>query len=458
MELPQDFTRRIRSQLGDACDDFLACYEKERAYGLRCNPLKIEEKKLRLVLLEKQIETEQVPWAAEGFYYSKDVYPGKLPLHEAGAYYIQEPSAMIAVSLLDPQPGERILDLCAAPGGKSTQIAGRMLGQGLLVSNEVVAQRARILSRNIERMGVRNAVVLNETPKRLAERFPLYFDRILVDAPCSGEGMFRKDIQARGEWSLEQVEICAKRQRDILEKAASMLKPGGILVYSTCTFAPQENEQNAEWFVRQYPQFELQRQEQIWPHLQRGEGHFAARFYKKHLSKEETAISPACERTADTAKKQARKKNVRKSDTDKAAGYEQLQEFCTTTLSEEMCNRMRLQISSGQLAVFGDQLYLLPAEIRSLDGLKAERAGLHLGCCKKRRFEPAHALAMALRPEDVTQTAETEEPERFLRGETTGCGDQKGWTLVTTDGCSAGWGKASQGVLKNHYPKGLRRN
>lgn len=458
MELPQDFTRRIRSQLGDACDDFLACYEKERAYGLRCNPLKIEEKKLRLVLLEKQIETEQVPWAAEGFYYSKDVYPGKLPLHEAGAYYIQEPSAMIAVSLLDPQPGERILDLCAAPGGKSTQIAGRMLGQGLLVSNEVVAQRARILSRNIERMGVRNAVVLNETPKRLAERFPLYFDRILVDAPCSGEGMFRKDIQARGEWSLEQVEICAKRQRDILQKAASMLKPGGILVYSTCTFAPQENEQNAEWFVRQYPQFELQRQEQIWPHLQRGEGHFAARFYKKHLSKEETAISPACERTADTAKKQARKKNVRKSDTDKAAGYEQLQEFCTTTLSEEMCSRMRLQISSGQLAVFGDQLYLLPAEIRSLDGLKAERAGLHLGCCKKRRFEPAHALAMALRPEDVTQTAETEEPERFLRGETTGCGDQKGWTLVTADGCSAGWGKASQGVLKNHYPKGLRRN
>lgn len=458
MELPQDFTRRIRSQLGDACDDFLACYEKERAYGLRCNPLKIEEKKLRLVLLEKQIETEQVPWAAEGFYYSKDVYPGKLPLHEAGAYYIQEPSAMIAVSLLDPQPGERILDLCAAPGGKSTQIAGRMLGQGLLISNEVVAQRARILSRNIERMGVRNAVVLNETPKRLAERFPLYFDRILVDAPCSGEGMFRKDIQARGEWSLEQVEICAKRQRDILEKAASMLKPGGILVYSTCTFAPQENEQNAEWFVRQYPQFELQRQEQIWPHLQRGEGHFAARFYKKHLSKEETAISSAYERTADTAKKQARKKNVRKSDTDKAADYEQLQEFCTTTLSEEMCSRMRLQINSGQLAVFGDQLYLLPAEIRSLDGLKAERAGLHLGCCKKRRFEPAHALAMALRPEDVTQTAETEEPERFLRGETTGCGDQKGWTLVTADGCSAGWGKASQGVLKNHYPKGLRRN
>lgn len=458
MELPQDFIERIRSQLGDACDDFLACYEKERTYGLRLNPLKIKEQKLQTVLLRKQIELEKVSWAAEGFYYSPGVYPGKLPLHEAGAYYIQEPSAMIAVELLDPQPGERILDLCAAPGGKSTQIAGRMRGQGLLLSNEIIAQRARILSRNIERMGVRNAVVLNETPKRLAGRFPFYFDRIIVDAPCSGEGMFRKDLLARGEWSLEQVELCAKRQRDILQEAASMLKPGGVLVYSTCTFAPQENEQNAEWLIRKYPQFELQQEEQIWPHLQRGEGHFAARFYKKYLSEEETAISFAYTRTEDTAKKQARKTNVRKSDTDKTNGYEQFQEFCEETLSKEMNGWVCSQIKKGQLAAFGDQLYLLPAEIRSLDGFKAERAGLHLGCYKKHRFEPSHALAMALRPEDVTQTAELKEPERFLRGETTGCDSQKGWTLATTDGCSIGWGKASQGVLKNHYPKGLRRN
>lgn len=200
MELPQDFKERMKDQLGDrlAYEEFLASYEEERIYGLRYNPLKIGKEELQSALQKEQVVLEKVPWAAEGFYYPADAHPGKLALHEAGAYYIQEPSAMIAAELLDPKPGEKILDLCAAPGGKSTQIAGRMQGRGLLVSNEVIPQRARTLSRNMERMGVRNAVVLNETPQRLAERFPLFFDRIVVDAPCSGEGMFRKDVEARG--------------------------------------------------------------------------------------------------------------------------------------------------------------------------------------------------------------------------------------------------------------------
>lgn len=185
MDLPQDFIERIKIQLGESYHDFLAEYEKERTYGLRCNPLKTDMEQLRSVLLENRIVPEKVPWADEGFYYPADTHPGKLPFHEAGAYYIQEPSAMIAVQLLEPKPGEKILDLCAAPGGKSTQIAGRMQGEGVLVANEVIAQRAKILSRNIERMGVRNAIVCNETPQRLAQRFPLYFDRIVVDAPCS---------------------------------------------------------------------------------------------------------------------------------------------------------------------------------------------------------------------------------------------------------------------------------
>ena len=192
MELPQDFTERMKGQLNDGYADFLAEYAKERVYGLRCNPLKIDKEKLQSALFKAQIILDKVPWAEEGFYYSADAHPGKLPLHEAGAYYIQEPSAMIAARLLDPKPGENILDLCAAPGGKSTQIAGRMQGKGLLVSNEMIPQRAKTLSRNIERMGVRNAVVCNETPQHLAERFPLFFDKIMVDAPCSGEGMFRK--------------------------------------------------------------------------------------------------------------------------------------------------------------------------------------------------------------------------------------------------------------------------
>lgn len=462
MELPQDFTERMKGQLNDGYADFLAEYAKERVYGLRCNPLKIDKEKLQSALFKAQIILDKVPWAEEGFYYSADAHPGKLPLHEAGAYYIQEPSAMIAARLLDPKPGENILDLCAAPGGKSTQIAGRMQGKGLLVSNEMIPQRAKTLSRNIERMGVRNAVVCNETPQHLAERFPLFFDKIMVDAPCSGEGMFRKDIQSRQEWSLKQVEVCAKRQQDILAQAAVMLKPGGVLVYSTCTFAPQENEQNAAWFVQQYPQFTLQKSEQIWPHLQRGEGHYAAKFIKKGTSVKEMNVTELSRKTTDTMKKMAAAERGKTTAT--TAYKKQIQtfcdyftEFCEDVLTNEVQVWMFRQIEQGRLTVFGDQFYLLPSGMNSLDGLKTERAGLQLGCCKKNRFEPSHALAMALRPKEAKRILELEEPERYLRGETICCENQKGWTLVTVEGCSIGWGKAANGILKNHYPKGLRK-
>lgn len=452
MELPQDFTERIKSQLGESHIDFLAEYAKERTYGLRYNPLKIEKERLQSLLLQEHMMLEKIPWAEEGFYYHADAHPGKLPLHEAGAYYIQEPSAMITVHLLDPKPGEKILDLCAAPGGKSTHIAGRMHGEGLLVSNEVISQRAKKLSRNIERMGIRNAVVCNETPKRLAERFPLFFDKIVVDAPCSGEGMFRKDIQSCGEWSLEQVEICAARQRDILEQAAMMLKPGGSLVYSTCTFAPQENEQNAAWFVRQHPQFVLETSEQLWPHLQRAEGHYAALFRKKNS--DEQAVYPEQNKNKNKDKDRVSASDRQKQD---KMFYEQFAQFCSDTLTVKTQNWLLGQIEKGRLTAFGDQFYLLPPEITDLDGLKIERAGLKIGCCKKNRFEPSHALAMALRPEEVKQSLELEEPQRYIQGETISCGMKKGWTLVTVRECSLGWGKASNGMLKNHYPKGLRR-
>lgn len=546
MELPQDFKDRVRCQLGESYEDFMAEYEKERVYGLRYNPIKIERQRLAEVLSSYQVALEAVGWAEEGFYYTSDAQPGKLPLHEAGAYYIQEPSAMIAVSLLDPQPGDKVLDLCAAPGGKSTQIAGRLRGVGLLVSNEIIADRAKILSRNIERMGIANAVVLNETPERLAERFPAFFDRIVVDAPCSGEGMFRKDINAREEWSLGQVEVCAARQREILAYAAQMLKPGGMLVYSTCTFAPAENEEMAEWFIGRYPQFSLWCSEQIWPHRQRGEGHFAAGFCKdggedgscivpyreimeqtdggsikagwnsscsttgKEDSRSdnskagwsrncsttcrenrqtdgysiEAGSSRSCSmsyrenrrsgaegirsgrgRSRSTASRESRRSGAGSTragwDGNGTGSLQSLVQpvlnFCSEVLSQEMAEWIAGQIKAGQLEVFGDQLYIKPAQIGSLSGLKVLRAGLQLGCCKKNRFEPSHALAMALRPQDVKQVLELEDPKRYLRGETVSCGPQNGWTLVTVEGCSAGWGKAVQGVLKNHYPKGLRR-
>jgi NOL1/NOP2/sun family putative RNA methylase len=237
--LPQLFLDRMKQMLEEEYPAFLNSYEDARYQALRINPSKTDTDRFTE---ETSFHLQPVPWEANGFYYEKEDQPGKHPYHEAGVYYIQEPSAMAPAAYLDAQPGEKVLDLCAAPGGKSTQIAAAMQGKGLLVSNEIHPARAKILSENIERMGIRNAMVTNESPQALASVFTEYFDRIMVDAPCSGEGMFRKNEQACDEWSPENVKTCAARQQEILSCAASMLRPGGRIVYSTCTFAPEENE------------------------------------------------------------------------------------------------------------------------------------------------------------------------------------------------------------------------
>ena len=279
--LPEKFLARMQQQLGDEYDEYLRSLQRPRAVALRFNPLKGDIPVLPFV-------GEPVPWEPMGYYYDPDSRPGLHPYHEAGVYYLQEASAMASAALLEPQPGEIILDLCAAPGGKSTQIAGRMQGKGLLVSNEINQKRAKVLSRNIERLGIGNAVVTGEAPAALADRFPGFFHRIMVDAPCSGEGMFRKEEAAITDWSEENVEMCARRQAEILDCAAVMLRPGGRLVYSTCTFAPQEDEEAVEAFLARHPEFEAEPvnapwfQEsrpgmyRLWPHKLLGEGHFAA--------------------------------------------------------------------------------------------------------------------------------------------------------------------------------------
>ena len=252
--LPQEFTERMKEMLGAEYDEFLASYDLPKYQSLRVNMLKGTKE----AFLEKEtFSLTEIPWAENGYYYEAEDAPGKHPYHEAGVYYIQEPSAMAPVAYLEAKPGERILDLCAAPGGKSTQIASYMKGEGLLICNEIHPARAKILSENIERMGIRNAMVTNETPARLADVFEGYFDRILVDAPCSGEGMFRKNEDACGEWSLENVEICGNRQDEILDCAASMLKPGGRIVFSTCTFAPIENEGSIVRMLNRHPEFHV---------------------------------------------------------------------------------------------------------------------------------------------------------------------------------------------------------
>ncbi len=258
MQLPELFEEKMKNLLGAEYDEFRRSYGKERRQALRVNPAKLSAAEMKE---RSPFTLEPVPWAKNGFYYGAEDRPGRHPWHEAGVYYIQEPSAMSVAELAGVQPGERVLDLCAAPGGKSTQLAAALEGRGLLVSNEIHPARAKILASNVERMGIPNAVVTNEPPERLSSHFPAFFDRIVVDAPCSGEGMFRKEEQAVLQWSQENVELCARRQQDILEEAAGMLRPGGVLVYSTCTFAPEEDEKSVVRFLLKHPEFSVKKTE-----------------------------------------------------------------------------------------------------------------------------------------------------------------------------------------------------
>ena len=467
--LPQDFTNRMKDIMGAEYVAFEASYEHAKYQALRINPLKTEK---NAFLEVAPFEMEQVPWCQNGYYYSSCDTPGKHPYHEAGVYYIQEPSAMAPVEYLDVKPGERVLDLCAAPGGKSTQIATKMNGEGMLVCNEIHPARAKILSENVERLGITNAVVLNETPARLANMFEGYFDKILVDAPCSGEGMFRKNEDACGEWSLENVRICGERQDEILDCAASMLKPGGRIVYSTCTFAPMENEGSIYRFLNRYPEFhtvpakiyegmskgriewylndntvgdiETAKREdmaeqiagtiRLWPHLLKGEGHYLAVLEKEGQLSDYAGYC---------------KNPPEKGISDKEC--EDFYAFCKDTLKA---------VPQGAKIKFGDQLYLIPEEMPSLKGLKVMRPGLHLGTLKKNRFEPSHALALALRMDEVNRSvnyaSDSYEIKAYLNGQTLNHDGEKGWYQVNVDGFSIGWAKLAGAVLKNHYPKGLR--
>jgi len=456
--LPAAFLTRMRHLLGDRYDAFIASYSKPRAYGLRLNTLKIGAVSKAITRLQPMFHLESVPWCETGYYYDEETRPGRHPYHAAGVYYIQEPSAMSAAEYLSPMPGERVLDLAAAPGGKSTQIADRLQGQGILISNEIHPGRAAILSENIERMGIRNAVVTNATPGQLAERFPAYFDRIMVDAPCSGEGMFRKELEAITEWSEEQVSLCAARQSDILHDAMRMLRPGGTIAYSTCTFSEEENERVIDHLLNTHPELTTLRIERIWPHEHRGEGHFVAVLKHQgtdpidHTDRTGAATSARKGKTVRPTSSQASRKLIQ-------SAMQQYEAFVKDALLSP------LELTEGEPVLFGEQLYWLPTagdtmHIGLLHGIKTLRPGLHLGTVRKNRFEPSHALALTLTSDKVLRVcdlpAESKEATAYMRGETLPS-EHKGWTLVTIDGYSLGWGKGSDGMLKNHYPKGLRR-
>ncbi len=475
-DLPEEFIKRMRSELPEReAEDFFKCFETNEIKALRRNPVKTDgvflyakEEKVPDFPgeLKEKWELSPVPWEREGFYYRTEegcITPGKHPYHAAGVYYIQEASAMAPVTALDPMPGEKILDLCASPGGKSTQIAAHMRNTGLLVSNEIHPERAAVLSENIERLGVGNAVVLSSSPQELALRFPAYFDRILVDAPCSGEGMFRRSDVAVAEWSPENVRMCAGRQAEILDQASVMLKEGGILVYSTCTFSREEDEETVRQFIGRHNNIMLTKEEKLLPHRIAGEGQYYAVLRREGERSGASGNMPCSgdrmsgfpERAADRRRGSGRKNTGKARDPERA----ELQYF------KEFLTGIGLEIPEERLLRFGESLYLAPEgmpPLREFSGIRLLRPGLQLGVFKKGRFEPVHALAMALAPREVRSFVDLDpdgnEIRQYLRGETLSAPDglPNGWCLVCVGGFSAGWAKCAGGRLKNHYPKGLR--
>ncbi|MBA9086352.1 NOL1/NOP2/sun family putative RNA methylase [Fontibacillus solani] len=468
VSLPAAFRDQIITMLGEhEGEAFFHSYTTKRTYGLRLNQLKIPPSSKAEQTIQQLFDLRPVSWCTGGYYYDEHFRPGKHPYHAAGLYYIQEPSAMSAVELLAPKPGEVVLDLAAAPGGKTTQIAAKMAGSGLLISNEIHPQRAKILAENVERLGIRNAVVTQATPGELSSRFPLAFDRIMLDAPCSGEGMFRKDHDAISEWSPASVEVCVNRQWDILQDAVAMLKPGGVMAYSTCTFNRRENEEMMSRLLNEYPFLRLVQEKRIWPHLQEGEGHYVALIERLTSSddilNDSSANSPR-DRSSRHSRRTGRNDRSSRETKDVSSSWK-------TFLAWAQEELPGFKAPAGTPILFGEALYLLPhsesysLNMDQLSGLKIPRAGLHLGDFRKDRFHPAHALAMASAAQDAAcvRNLEADSPEvtSYLHGDTLTIPDSiRGWCLVTItcgeDHFPLGWGKASNGQLKNHLPKGLR--
>ena len=491
LNLPEQFKTRMKEYLGVSYEAFIASYETSEVKGIRLSsffrgdgPFAMGSLPLSVESVEGQNESganwQKVVWCDNGYFLNADdfneIRPGKHPLHEAGAYYIQEPSAMAPVAYMDIRPGDRVLDLCASPGGKSTQIAALLRGEGILVSNEIMPDRAKILSENIERMGVRNALVISEDPRNISDRFYGFFDKILVDAPCSGEGMFRRSDVAINEWSLENVANCAKRQEWILDEAAKMLRENGTLCYSTCTFSKEENELQIVNFLERHEEFSLGEMTKfegmrsgfaageyesvgvrIFPHEANCEGHYLCKLVKKrrmsgqengcHEDEAVNKVMPLGGFEPELSKKDA-------------ADLKEMYKFFDETFSEE--SDFTDYIKERKITRFKDRVYLLPKECPKLDGLKVLRPGLHLGTILKNRFEPGHALAKCLSCYDVKRACilepDGDEAKKYIAGETFNFdGDLPGWYVVFAGIYPLGWGKLTNSIMKNHYPKGLRK-
>ena len=459
--LPQAFLHRMKDMLGDDFEPFLAAYEQPRTYGLRVNTAKISCEEFEQIV---PFEVKKIPWVSNGYFYNEDVRPSRCALYQAGLYYLQEPSAMTPASRLAIEPGDFVLDLCAAPGGKATALGAALNDTGFLLANDISTSRARALLRNLELFGMKNMLVTDEKPAKLAQRFPAFFNKILLDAPCSGEGMFRKEEALARDWTPEKSDELSVLQKELILQAADMLRPGGQLLYSTCTFAPNEDEEVISYLLENRPDMELlelptyegfapgipawgngnsalSRCVHLFPHKMQGEGHFMALFRKEGRTDLIGQFSYV------------------KPDPDTRKWLELFfKEIGLRTFSGQPFDWNRVETRK-------DKVYYLPPVTGDFRGLTFLRNGLYLGDLKKNRFEPSEPFALALRKGDVdgiiSLSVDDQRLTRYLKGETLNiepaeAAHTKGWHLLCVEGYPLGFGKLVGQTFKNKYPAGWR--
>lgn len=440
MKFPESFLEEIRALIGSEAEAFLESYEQPRQFGLRVNRLKISVEDFLKI---SPFELTPIPWTVDGFYYAETERPAKHPFYHAGLYYLQEPSAMAPVNVLDPQPGQTVLDLCACPGGKTLQIAAALGGHGTIVANDISTSRIKALVRNLEMAGVTNALVINESEEKLGARFNSVFDSILIDAPCSGEGMFRKDSKALEAWSNQVPGHFRSIQDSLLDQAAKMLKPGGHLAYSTCTFNRQENEWALDAFMARHSEFSKLQPDpklgldtrtgygRLWPHLHEGEGHFAGLL---------ESSADGCGHSSPPDRN--------RSQSEPTEAYRQFE-------AENLTIKL-----TGPFLQIEDKLYKLPEGLPSTQGMRVIRSGWYLGEEKNGRFVPSGAFAMGLKSGDAKREIRFEADQfdvvRYLKGETLNVAGEDGLNLICLGGYPLGWGKLNKGSLKNQYPAAWR--
>lgn len=453
MRLPEKYTERMKALLGEEeYQEYLKSFEQKNVRGLRVNTLKISPEEFEKI---SPFSLKKIPWTENGYYYEDDVQPAKHPYYYAGLYYIQEPSAMTPAQLLPVEPGDCVLDVCAAPGGKSTELAAKLKGKGVLVSNDISNSRAKALLKNIELMGVKNAYVVSEIPEKLVAKFAGYFDKILIDAPCSGEGMFRKEPSMVKSWEEHGVEFFEKLQKGIIDSAVKMLKPGGKILYSTCTFSPEEDEGSMKYLLSKNEDFTIERPQKVWhefapghpewvdgpeelkdcirlwPHKLQGEGHFISLLSKQ-------------------------------GEEGRKANFLGKKKFVMPEEAAEFFSHVTMELPLENCVQVKEKLFCLPDADIDMKGYRVLRSGLYLGDLKKNRFEPSQSLAMALKIEEYDQTVNFSSDDinvrKYLKGETLEFSDNDatGLFLICVDGFPLGWAKANKGKLKNKYHSGWR--